>query len=158
MRRATADTDAQRFSLQRRATGVRACRRDEDPMWCCYVIESNPDADGAPHFYVGYTESGIMRHLHDHMVGNTRSCAWVRRWGVLRLVEVVRVGRPEDANLHEAGLVSQYKVNYGWLSTRGGCDNNPGNSSCAIPSFWETPADGLLGVRSADDETGVVQP
>ena len=56
MRRTTGDTDAQRFSLQRRATGVGACRRNEDPMWCVYVLELNPDAGGNPHFYVGYGE------------------------------------------------------------------------------------------------------
>ena len=95
MRRVTGDTDQQRFSLQRRAAGVGACRRDEEAMWCVYVLELGADEEGRSNWYVGYTESGIMRRLHDHMTGSQRSCAWVRRWGApLVGVEVRAPGAP----------------------------------------------------------------
>ena len=120
-------------------------------MWCVYVLELCPDEDGRSNWYVGYTESGIMRRLHEHMTKSYQSSAWVRKHGVVRLAEVVRIHNPEDALLMECGKAVEYKIKYGWKRVRGGCDNNPGDSSAAIPSYWTAPAEGTL----EDDSDGI---
>ena len=59
----------------RRAAGI-----SEPKMHVVYVILLKPDAAGKCKWYVGKT-CNLMNRLHDHMVGNSRSAAWVRRWG-----------------------------------------------------------------------------
>ena len=89
MHRQTGDTDEQRFQLQRAAAGV--ARKGETPnMWAVYVLELRADPEtGDPKFYVGHTNA-LLRRIHDHALGNTNSCAWVRRWGYQKVLETIR--------------------------------------------------------------------
>jgi predicted GIY-YIG superfamily endonuclease len=140
MHRQTGDTDEQRFQLQRAAAGV--ARRGETPnMWAVYVLELRPDPEtGDPKFYVGHTNA-LLKRIHDHAVGNSNSCAWVRRWGFCKVLETIRTDG-HSALVLESSKTAEYKVRFGWDHCRGCQDNNPGSSLSAQPSFWTAPPEG----------------
>ena len=79
---------SERFIDQRRAAGLT-----EDQMGFVYVLELKPDDHGNPKYYVGHT-CRLQRRIHDHMTCN--SVAWVRRWGVTSVLQVVRTTEEDD--------------------------------------------------------------
>ena len=142
---ATGTTPGERFQLQRSAFGVS--RSGEYPnMWACYVLELRPGEDGIPRHYIGHT-SCLGKRIQDHILGNEFSCDWVRRFGVLRVVDAIKT-TPDSAILLEAALTSQYKTFFGWSNVRGCQDNRADDLSLGVPRFWRAPADGIA--RSDD--------
>ena len=65
----------------------------DDPTWFVYILELKPDQYGVAKYYVGHT-CRLQRRIHDHMTG--KSVEWVRRWGVVSVLQVVRTTE-EDA-------------------------------------------------------------
>ena len=108
MRRATGDTDEQRFQLQRAASGV--ARRGETPdMWCVYVIQCKPDPEtGDSKYYIGHSNK-LMHRIHSHVMGT--SCAWVRKWGFLKVLETIRTDE-HSALVLESSKYSEYATKY----------------------------------------------
>ena len=126
----------------RRAAGIQ---RPE--MHVVYVIRLLPDSDGIVKYYVGQTRC-LMERIHNHIMGNERSAAWVRRWGYDELVETRHCEGHASAITTEVGLTIQYKAHYGWDHVRGGQDVNSGSSLHAMPNYWEPPGEGLLAYRA----------
>ena len=160
MHRATGDTDSERFQLQRAASGV--ARRGEMPnWWCVYVLELKPDPEtGDQKFYVGHTAS-LMKRIHDHTLGNTDSCAWVRRWSFQKVLETIRTDEHSALAL-ESSKYAEYAAKYGFDHVRGAHNNNPQSALAAQPRWWQAPPRGTEGgrertpprevARSVDDE------
>ncbi len=141
------NTPEERFQRQRAAFGV--ARPNEFPnMYAVYVLQLRPGEDGVPKFYVGYT-SCVGRRIQDHMMGNENSCNWVRRFGVLRVLDTIKT--TEDSCLVlEASITSMYKTLYGWSNCRGSCDNRADDLSSGMPRFWRAPADGIARLQTDD--------
>ena len=121
----------------KRAAGI--C---EPKMHVCYVLLLKPDEHGTHKFYVG-SSCNFMNRLHNHVMGNDRSSAWVKRWGFQELVETRHCHDRLSALTTEVGLTVQYKARFGWDNVRGGQDVNAGSSRRAQPAYWEPPAEGL---------------
>ena len=64
-----------------RAAGIR-----EPKMHVCYVLRLGADEDGHGKYYIGSSQNFLNR-MHNHIMGNERSAAWVRRWKFEELVE-----------------------------------------------------------------------
>ena len=121
----------------RRAAGIA-----EPKMHVCYVLLLKPDEHGVHKYYVGST-CGWMNRLHDHVMGNDRSSAWVRRWGFQELVETRHCHDRLSALTTEVGLCTVYKARSGWDNVRGGQDVNSQSSRAAQPAYWSPPEEGL---------------
>ena len=70
------------FLDQRRAAGLT-----DDPICVVYELGLKPDEHGTPKYYVGHT-CRLQRRIHDHMTG--QSVEWVRRWGMVFVLQVLR--------------------------------------------------------------------
>ena len=128
------DTPAERFEAQKQAAGIARTGN----MWWVYVLELKR-GDGLPKFYIGHTQR-LERRLHDHMTG--RSCEFVRRHGVLTVLECLKTTEEGALGL-EVAKTTEYKLKYGWDHVRGGRDNNPGSSLAVLPHYWQAPPEGL---------------
>ena len=128
------ETPAERFAAQKRAAGIM-----EPADWWVYVLELKPDDQGTPKYYVGHTKR-LQQRIHDHMTGV--SCAWVRRFGVLTVLDTLRTTEEGALGL-EIAKCTELKVKFGWDNVRGGVDNNPGSSMAALPRYWQAPSEGL---------------
>ena len=126
------DSPKDRFLQQRRAAGI-----DPDPMYWVYVLELGADKEGVPKYYVGHT-SNLQRRIHDHCTQN--SVAWVRRWGFVSVVQVIRTTEENALGL-EIAKTTEWKAKWGWQNVRGGVDNNPRESP--LPAYWSAPPRGL---------------
>ena len=102
-------------------------------------MELKPDDHGTPQFYVGHIKR-MQQKNHDHMAGV--SCAWVRRFGVLIVLDTLRTTEEGALGL-EIAKCTELKVKFGWDNVRGGVDNNPGSSLAALPRYWQAPSEGL---------------
>ena len=119
------------------AAGIR-----EPKMHVVYVLRLGADEHGVSTYYVG-SSCNFMNRLHNHIVGNERSAAWVRKWGYQDLVETRHCHDRLSALTTEVGLTVQYKARYGWDNVRGAQDVHAGSSRAAQPQYWEPPEDGL---------------
>ena len=128
------ETPTERFAAQKRAAGIM-----EPADWWVYVLELKPDDEGVPKYYVGHTKR-LQQRIHDHMTGV--SCAWVRRFGVLTVLDTLRTTEEGALGL-DIAKCTELKVKYGWGNVRGGGDNNPGSSMAALPRYWQVPSEGL---------------
>ena len=54
-----------------------------------------------------------MNRLHNHIMGNERSAAWVRRWKYEELVETRPFHERPSALTTAVGLTVEYKARYG---------------------------------------------
>ena len=135
----------------RRAAGI-----SRPEMHVVYVLRLKPDEQGVAKWYVGHTRC-LMERLHNHIMGNERSAAWVRRWGYEQLVETRYCEGHASGITTEVGLTIEYKAMYGWDNVRGGQDVNAGSSISAQPSYWEPPEEGLLASRARAVRTSVDQ-
>ena len=99
-----------------RAAGIR-----EPKMHVCYVLRLGAGEDGASRYYVG-SSCNFLNRLHNHIMGNDRSAAWVRRWGFEELVETRHCQDRLSALTTEVGLTAVYKARYGWRFCRGAQD------------------------------------
>ena len=121
-----------------RAAGLR-----EPKMNVCYVLRLGADPEtGAHKYYVG-SSCNFMNRLHNHVMGNYRSSAWVKRWKYEELVETRHCHDRLSALTTEVGLTVQHKARYGWDNVRGGQDTNSGSSRRSQPAYWEPPEEGL---------------
>ena len=132
----------------RRAAGI-----SRPEMHVVYVLRLKPDALGVAKWYIGHTRC-LMERLHNHIMGNERSAAWVRRWGYEKLVETRYCEGHVSGITTEVGLTVEYKAMYGWDNVRGGQDINANSSISAQPSYWEPPADGLVAHRARSNSPG----
>ena len=120
-----------------RAAGLR-----EPKMNVCYVLRLGADEQGVHKYYVG-SSCNWMNRLHNHIMGNDRSSAWVKRWKYEELVETRHCHDRLSALTTEVGLTVQYKARYGWDNVRGAQDTNSGSSRRSQPQYWEPPDEGL---------------
>ena len=131
------ETSKERFDAQKTAAGIM-----EPADWSVYIyiyLELKPDDEGVPKYYVGHTNR-LQQRIHDHMTGD--SCAWVRRFGVLTVLDTLRTTEEGALGL-EVAKCTEYKVRYGWDNVKVCVDNNPGSSMAALPRYWQAPAEGL---------------
>ena len=124
-----------------RAAGLR-----EPKMHVCYVLRLGADENGAHKYYVG-SSCNFMNRLHNHIMGNDSSAAWVKRWKYEELVETRHCHDRLSALTTEVGLTVQYKTWYGWDNVRGAQDVNSGSSRRSQPPYWEPPEEGLRTAR-----------
>ena len=120
-----------------RAAGLR-----EPKMNVCYVLRLGADEQGVHKYYVGSSCNWLNR-LHNHIMGNDRSSAWVKRWKYEELVETRHCHDRLSALTTEVGLTVQYKARSGWGKVRGAQDTNSGSSRRSHPAYWEPPEEGL---------------
>ena len=124
-----------------RAAGLR-----EPKMNVCYVLRLGADEQGAHKYYVG-SSCNWMNRLHNHIMANDRSSAWVKKWRYEELVETRHCHDRLSALTTEVGLTVQYKARYGWDNVRDGQDTNSGSSRRSQPQYWEPPDEGLERAR-----------
>ena len=124
-----------------RAAGLR-----EPKMHVCYVLRLGADENGVHKYYVGST-CNFMNRLHNHIMGNDSSAAWVKRWKYEELIETRHCHDRLSALTTEVGLTVQYKARYGWDNVRGAQDVNSNSSRHAQPRYWEPPDEGLAAAR-----------
>ena len=132
----------------RRAAGI-----SRPEMHVVYVLRLKPDALGVAKWYIGHTRC-LMERLHNHIMSNERSAAWVRRWGYEKLVETRHCEGHASGITTEVGLTVEYKAMYGWDNVCGGQDVNAGSSISAQPSYWEPPEEGLVAHRARSNSPG----
>ena len=125
-----------------RAAGIR-----EPKMHVAYVLRLGADENGISKYYIG-SSCNFMNRLHNHILGNERSAAWVRKWGYQELVETRHCHDRLSALTTEVGLTTQYKCTKGWDNVRGAQDVNAGCSRGAQPRYWEPPEQGLERTRA----------
>ena len=68
-----------------RAAGIR-----EPKTHVVYVLRLGADENGVSKYYVG-SSCNFMNRLHNHIMGNESSSAWVRRWQYEELIETRHV-------------------------------------------------------------------
>ena len=124
-----------------RAAGLR-----EPKMHVCYVLLLGADEQGVHKYYVGST-CNWMNRLHNHIMANASSSAWVKRWKYEELIETRHCHDRLSALTTEVGLTVQYKARYGWDNVRGAQDVNSNSSRHAQPRYWEPPDEGLAAAR-----------
>ena len=124
-----------------RAAGIR-----EPKMHVCYVLRLGAGEDGASRYYVG-SSCNFMSRLHNHIMGNDLSSAWVRRWKYEELVETRHCQDRLSALTTEVGLTVQYKALYGWHRVRGAQDCRADDGAQGRPVYWEPPEEGLERAR-----------
>ena len=111
MSKPNGETPKERFDAQKRAAGIM-----EPADWWVYILELKPDDEGVPKYYVGHTKR-LQQRIHDHMTGV--SCAWVRRFGVLTVLDTLRTTEEGALGL-EIAKCTELKVKFGWDNVRGG--------------------------------------
>ena len=124
-----------------RAAGIR-----EPKMHVVYVLRLGADENGVSKYYVG-SSCNFMNRLHNHIMGNESSSAWVRRWKYEELIETRHCQDRLTALTTEVGLTVQYKANFGWRNVRGGQDTRGGRRRARRPAYWEPPEEGLERAR-----------
>ncbi len=85
--------------------------------------------------------------MHNHIMGNERSAAWVRRWRFEELVETRHCHDRLSALTTEVGLTAVYKARYGWRNVRGAQDTRADDGAQGRPAYWEPPEEGLERAR-----------
>ena len=108
--------DAARFKAQQ-----RAAKGD----WWVYILALENDK-----YAVGHS-ANLSQHIHDHWRG--KGSAWCKKHRPIRVVDVIRTTEANALGLEEA-ITIEYKLKYGFNSTRGGQDNNP--KEHAAPHWW----------------------
>ena len=124
-----------------RAAGIR-----EPKMHVVYVLRLGADQDGVSKYYVG-SSCNFMARLHNHILGNESSSAWVRRWKYEELVETRHCQDRLSALTTEVGLTVQYKCMHGWSNVRGAQDCRADDGAQGRPAYWEPPPEGLERAR-----------
>ena len=124
-----------------RAAGIR-----EPKMHVCYVLRLGADEQGVHKYYVG-SSCNWMQRIHNHVMGNELSSAWVRRWKYEELVETRHCHDRLSALTTEVGLTVQYKARYGWRNVRGAQDTRADDGAQGRPAYWEPPEEGLQRAR-----------
>ena len=124
-----------------RAAGIR-----EPKMHVAYVLLLGADENGVHKYYVGST-CNWMQRIHNHIMGNESSSAWVRRWKYEELVETRHCHDRLSALTTEVGLTIQYKARYGWRNGRGAQDVRSDDGAQGRPAYWEPPEEGLERAR-----------
>ena len=124
-----------------RAAGLR-----EPKMNVCYVIRCGADENGVHKYYVG-SSCNFMSRLHDHILGNERSSAWVRRWRYEELVETRHCHDRLRALTTEVGLTVHYNALHGFRIVRGAQDCRADDAAQGRPAYWEPPEEGLERAR-----------
>ena len=87
--------------------------------WFVYVLELDGGSD-AQRFAVGHTKC-LSQRLHDHWRG--RGSAWTKRYSPIKVLEILRTSEESALGLEEAKTM-EYKLTFGFNSTRDGVDNN----------------------------------
>ena len=103
-------------------------------MHVCYVLLLGADEQGVHKYYVGST-CNWMNRLHNHIMANASSSAWVKRWKYEELIETRHCHDRLSALTTEVGLTVQYKARFGWDNVRGGQDVNSNSSRHAQPRY-----------------------
>ena len=114
----------------------------EPKMHVVYVLRLGADEHGANKYYAG-SSCNFMNRLHNHIMGNERSAAWVRRWKYEELIETHHCQDRLTARTTEAGLAAQYKALYGWRNVCGAQDVRAEDGAQGRPAYWEPPEEGL---------------
>ena len=125
-----------------RAAGIR-----EPKMHVCYVLRLGAGEDGHSKYYIGSSQNFLNR-MHNHIMGNERSAAWVRRWKFEELVETRHCHDRLSALTTEVGLTAVYKARYGWRNVRGAQDCRADDGAQGRPAYWEPPEEGLERARA----------
>ena len=125
-----------------RAAGLR-----EPKMHVVYCLRLGADEHGVTKYYVG-SSCNFMNRLHNHIMGNERSAAWVRRWKYEELIETRHCQDRLSALTTEVGLTVEYKALYGWRNVRGGQDVRSDDGHQGRPAYWEPPEEGLERARA----------
>ena len=120
-----------------RAAGLR-----EPKMHVVYCLRLGADEHGVSKYYVG-SSCNFMNRLHNHIMGNERSSAWVCRWKYEEFIETRHCQDRLSALTTEVGLTVRYKANYGWRNVRGGQDVRSDDGHQGRPAYWEPPEEGL---------------
>ena len=118
----------------------------EPKMHVVYCLRLGADEHGVSKYYVG-SSCNFMNRLHNHIMGNDRSAAWVRRWKYEELIETRHCQDRLSALTTEVGLTVQYKALYGWRSVRGEQDVRSDDGHQGRPAYWEPPEEGLERAR-----------
>ena len=126
----------------KRAAGLASPR-----MHVCYVLRLGAGEDGASRYYIGSSQNFLNR-IHNHIMGNDRSAAWVRRWKFEELVETRHCHDRLSALTTEVGLTAVYKARYGWRMVRGSQDTRADDGAQGRPAYWEPPEEGLERARA----------
>ena len=87
-----------------RAAGLR-----EPKMHVRYTLRLGADEHGVHKYYVG-SSCHWMNRIHNHIMGNDRSSAWVKKWKYEELVETRHCHDRLSALCTEVGLTVQYKA------------------------------------------------
>ena len=124
-----------------RAAGIR-----EPKMHVVYVLRLGADENGISKYYIG-SSCNFMNRLHNHIMGNESSSAWVRRWKYEELIETRHCQDRLTALTTEVGLTVQYKALYGWRNVRGAQDVRADDGAQGRPQYWESPEEGLERAR-----------
>ena len=124
-----------------RAAGIR-----EPKMHVVYCLRLGADEHGVSKYYVG-SSCNFMNRLHNHIVCNERSSAWVRRWKYEELIETRHCQDRLSALTTEVGLTVHYKALYGWHRVRGAQDTRADDGAQGRPAYWEPPEEGLERAR-----------
>ena len=111
-----AQSDNARFKAQQ-----RAAKGD----WWVYILALENEK-----FAVGHSAS-LSQRIHDHWRG--KGSSWCKKHRPIRVVDVIRTTEANALGLEEAKTI-EYKLKYGFNSTRGGQDNNPKEHSA--PHWW----------------------
>ena len=116
-------------------------------MHVCYVLRLGADEQGVHKYYVG-SSCNWMQRIHNHVMGNELSSAWVRRWKYEELVETRHCQDRLSVLTTEVGLTVQYKARYGWRNVRGAQDTRADDGAHGRPAYWEPPEEGLERARA----------
>ena len=111
-----AQSDTARFKAQ-----PRAAKGD----WWVYILTLEDNK-----YAVGHS-ANLSQRIHDHWRG--KGSAWCKNYRPVRVVDVIRTNEANALGLEEA-KTNEYKLKYGFSSTRGGQDNNPKEHSA--PHWW----------------------
>ena len=111
-------------------------------MHVVYCLRLGADEHGVSKYYVG-SSCNFMNRLHNHIMGNERSAAWVSRWKYEELIETRHCQDRLSALTTEVGLTVQYKAMHGWRNVRGGQDTRADDGHQGRPAYWEPPEEGL---------------
>ena len=114
----------------------------EPKMHVVYALRLGAGEDGASRYYVG-SSCNFMNRLHNHIMGNERSSAWVRRFKYEELIETRHCQDRLSALTTEVGLTVQYKAMHGWRNCRGAQDCRADDGAQGRPAYWEPPEEGL---------------
>ena len=110
------------------------------------MLRLGADERGVHKYYVG-SSCNWMQRIHNHVMGNELSSAWVRRWKYEELVETRHCHDRLSALTTEVGLTIQYKAKFWWRNVRGAQDTRADDGAQGRPAYWAPPEEGLERAR-----------